>query len=109
MAMLHYFETKNIGKKTERAEAFASYDDDVSQHDMEFDWADETIHAHYGSKWLRALQEQYPDTPDRDTLHNTCDQLVEQVVAQATEADRQEIYQVANAMIAKANLVLEAV
>jgi hypothetical protein len=48
LGMLFYFETKNIGKKTQRAEAFARLDDQVSRHDMEFDWA-ETIHAHYGA------------------------------------------------------------
>ena len=52
LGMLHYFETKNIGKKTKRANAFGSYQDRVSQHDMDFDWADETIHAHYGKRWL---------------------------------------------------------
>ena len=35
LGMLHYFETKNIGKKTKRAEAFASYDDKLSQHEKE--------------------------------------------------------------------------
>ena len=59
--MLHYFETKNIGKKTKRAEAFASYDDKLSQHDMDFDWADETIHAAYGHRWLDALRALQPD------------------------------------------------
>jgi len=103
LGMLHYFETKNIGKKHDRAAAFASYHDDVSQHDMEFDWADETIHAHYGSKWLTALREKFPSLPDRETLHNRCDQLVEQVVAEAVETDRQAIYAVTEAMVAKAN------
>lgn len=103
MGMLHYFETKNIGKKHDRAAAFASYHDDVSQHDMEFDWADETIHAHYGSKWLAVLREKIPTLPDRETLHARCDQLVEQVVAEATEIDRQAIYTVTEALVAKAN------
>lgn len=103
MGMLHYFETKNIGKKHDRAAAFASYHDDVSQHDMEFDWADETIHAHYGSKWLTVLREKFPTLPDRETLHARCDQLVEQVVAEATETDRQAIYAVTEALVAKAN------
>lgn len=103
LGMLHYFETKNIGKKHDRAAAFASYHDDVSQHDMEFDWADETIHAHYGSKWLAALREKFPSLPDRETLHNRCDELVEQVVAEAVETDKQAIYAVTEAMVAKAN------
>ena len=60
LGMLYFFETKNIGKKNERARTFAEYGDDISQHDMEFDWADETIHAHFGSHWLRVLHEARP-------------------------------------------------
>lgn len=109
LGMLHYFETKNIGKKNERAAAFATYHDDVSQHDMEFDWADETIHAHYGSKWLAALREKYPSLPDREELHKLCDRLVEQVVAEANDNDRRTIYAITEAMVAKANRLLAVV
>jgi hypothetical protein len=109
LGMLHYFETKNIGKKNDRAAAFQSYHDDVSQHDMEFDWADETIHAHYGSKWLKALQDKYPDIPEGDVLHDRCDALVERVVAEATDADKQKIYTIAQAMIDKANRAAQAI
>ena len=74
LGMLHYFETKNIGKKTKRAEAFATYDDKLSQHDMDFDWADETIHAAYGHRWLDALRALRPDAvPDIDTIRQQCD------------------------------------
>jgi len=109
MGMLHYFETKNIGKKTDRAEAFASYHDDVSQHDMEFDWADETIHAHYGAKWLKVLQQKFPDLPDSDAIHERCDALVNALIETATDEDRRQIYAIAEKMIAKAQRTLEAV
>lgn len=103
LGMLHYFETKNIGKKTKRAEAFASYDDKVSQHDMDFDWADETIHAAYGHRWLDALRNQDPDgTPDIDAIRQQCDALVAAEVASATPADCEEIHTIASAMLAKA-------
>lgn len=102
LGMLHYFETKNIGKKHDRAAAFESYNDDASQHDMEFDWADETIHAHYGSRWIKVLRDLHPDLADKETLVAHCDGLVDRIVQQATEQDRQHIYAVANAMIAKA-------
>src|SRR5690606_18351578 len=105
LGMLHYFETKNIGKKNDRAEAFAAYHDAVSQHDMEFDWADETIHAHYGAKWLRVLQDKYASMPDRDSLHERCDLLVNQMVETATDAERAEIRQIADAMITKAERI----
>jgi len=103
LGMLHYFETKNIGKKTKRAEAFASYNDRVSQHDMDFDWADETIHAAYGHRWLDALRALRPEhTPTIEAIRQRCDELVAEEVRQATAADQAEIVQVATAMIEKA-------
>ncbi|MBK8049869.1 MAG: DUF455 family protein [Anaerolineales bacterium] len=103
LGMLHYFETKNIGKKTKRAEAFASYQDKVSQHDMDFDWADETIHAAYGHRWLDALRALYPErVPDIDTIRQRCDELVAHEVKSATPADQAEINAIAQAMIDKA-------
>jgi hypothetical protein len=107
LGMLHYFETKNIGKKTKRAEAFASYNDKVSQHDMDFDWADETIHAAYGHRWLDALRELRPDrVPDIDTIRQRCDELVAREVLAATQADREDTGAVAQAMIEKAGSAL---
>ena len=53
LGMLGYFETKNIGRKRERAAAFHEMGDATSETDMEFDWADETLHAEYGRRWLR--------------------------------------------------------
>ncbi len=106
LGMLHYFETKNIGNKVKRAEAFGQYQDRMSQHDMEFDWADETIHAAYGKRWHTALHQKFPDRiPDMDGLHRRCDELVAEEIAAATDAERADIRQVADAMIAKAGEV----
>jgi len=103
LGMLSYFETKNIGKKKQRAKTFAGYQDSVSQHDMEFDWADETIHAHYGAHWLARLHEVKPDAvPDVDVLRDECNRLVSATVATATDAERADIIQAARAIIAKA-------
>lgn len=103
LGMLHYFETKNIGKKTDRAAAFSSYEDAVSQHDMEFDWADETLHAHYGRRMLKKLQELYPtEVPTVGEINAHCDELVAAVVATASEDERRDIRTVAEAMIDKA-------
>ncbi len=107
LGMLHYFETKNIGKKTRRAEAFASYQDKVSQHDMDFDWADETIHAAYGHRWLDALRAADPDTvPDIELIRQRCDELVANEVATATADDQRDILAVATRMIGKAEELL---
>jgi uncharacterized ferritin-like protein (DUF455 family) len=106
LGMLHYFETKNIGKKTKRAQAFASYQDKMSQHDMDFDWADETIHAYYGRRWYEALQTKQPDhVPEVDAMLDRCDRLVADQLARATDADRADIRRVAEAMIRKAETV----
>ncbi len=52
LGMLFFFETKNIKKKPQRTRLFHEYSDAASEHDMDFDWADETIHAGYGKRWL---------------------------------------------------------
>ncbi|MCZ7567389.1 MAG: DUF455 family protein [Ardenticatenaceae bacterium] len=106
LGMLHYFETKNIGKKTKRAEAFAQYQDLVSQHDMDFDWADETIHAHYGRRWHNALREKFPDRiPEVEEIHRRCDELVAAEIARATDEEQAETREVATAMIRKAEKI----
>ena len=38
-----------------RPRLFHAYGDAVSEHDMDFDWADETMHAGYGKHWLKEL------------------------------------------------------
>jgi uncharacterized ferritin-like protein (DUF455 family) len=106
LGMLHYFETKNIGKKTRRAEAFASYQDKMSQHDMDFDWADETIHAHYGKRWHDELRSKFPDRiPEIDVIRQRCDSLVAGQIGSANESDREDIRKVAEAMITKAEKI----
>ena len=42
--------SKNIGRKRER--------------DLEFDWADETLHAEYGRRWLNVLLGPPGEDPD---------------------------------------------
>lgn len=106
LGMLHHFETKNIGKKTDRAASFSSYDDALSQHDMEFDWADETLHAHYGRRMLHKLRELYPsEVPDISEINARCDALVSEVVRSVTPEEVTEIRTVASAMVDKAHLL----
>jgi uncharacterized ferritin-like protein (DUF455 family) len=106
LGMLHYFETKNIGKKPKRAQAFASYQDKMSQHDMDFDWADETIHASYGKRWLDVLHQAHPDTiPDLESLRDRCDELVQAEITSAVPAEVVETRQIAEAMILKAERI----
>ncbi len=109
LGMLFFFETKNIKRKPERIKSFIEYDDAVSRHDMDFDWADETIHASYGNRWLTKLLEvRQAENPDPHIIRERCGQLVDAVVAQATDDDRREIRAIAEAIIAKAERIASA-
>jgi hypothetical protein len=103
LGMLGYFETKNIGRKRERAAAFHAMGDTTSETDMEFDWADETLHAEYGRRWLKDLLEQRGDDPDSwPAVLERCEQLVADRVARATDAERDRITAAADALVAEA-------
>ncbi len=85
IGMLFFFETKNIKNKPKRAESFADIGDATSQHDMEFDWADETMHAGYGKKWLsEILKARGADPNAYDEVRQKCGELVEANVKTAT-------------------------
>lgn len=104
LGMLFFFETKNISKKQERIRAFTAYEDEVSRHDMEYDWADETIHAHFGKYWLSALHENWPDLyPAPDVVRARCSELVDALLSTATAEEQRAIMAVAAAMMEKAN------
>jgi hypothetical protein len=103
LGMLYFFETKNIRRKPERVKKFISYGDEVSRHDMDFDWADETIHAAYGTHWLTRLLELRGDAAtDPQVIRARCGELVDQMVQAATPADKAHIRRLAEAMLAKA-------
>jgi uncharacterized ferritin-like protein (DUF455 family) len=102
LGMLFFFETKNIKKKPERIKKFADYADDVSRHDMDFDWADETRHAHFGNVWLTKLLELRGADPDPRLIRARCGELVDAIVQDATDAERAQIRALADAIVAKA-------
>jgi hypothetical protein len=103
LGMLGYFETKNIGRKRERAAAFHAMGDTTSETDMEFDWADETLHAEYGRRWLKELLKQRREDPESwPAVLERCEQLVADRVARATDADRSRITAAAEALVAAA-------
>lgn len=103
LGMLFFFETKNIGKKQERIRAFTAYADEVSRHDMEYDWADETIHAQFGKHWLSTLHENWPEVyPALEEVRERCSGLVDALLPTATAEEMQDITAVADAMMARA-------
>jgi hypothetical protein len=103
LGMLGYFETKNIGRKRERAAAFHEMGDATSEVDMEFDWADETLHAEYGRRWLRALLEARGEDPESwPAVLERCEQLVQQRIARATPEDLKRIRSCADSLVESA-------
>ncbi len=104
LGMLGYFETKNIGRKRERAEAFDAMGDSTSKGDMEFDWADETLHAEYGRRWLRRLlQARGEDPKSWPAVLERCEQLVQERVARATPEELERIRACADALVEAAS------
>jgi uncharacterized ferritin-like protein (DUF455 family) len=103
LGMLYFFETKNIGRKPERTAAFKQIGDAASEHDMDFDWADETIHASYGNRWLRALHDLDPAKyPSAAEVRNHCETCIEKMVASASPSEKSALAAQANALIARA-------
>lgn len=106
LGMLYFFETKNINKKPKRAQKFIEYEDSLSEHDMDFDWADETIHAHYGNVWLGKLLEVRGEENDPKIVRQRCQDLVDAIIADATDEEREEIVALAENMLAKAGQLI---
>jgi hypothetical protein len=88
LGMLFFFETKNIRHKPERTRLFHSYGDSLSEHDMDFDWADETLHASYGKRWLKELLAGRGQDPAAyEEVRKNCERLVNDYVRTATPAE----------------------
>jgi uncharacterized ferritin-like protein (DUF455 family) len=104
LGMLYFFETKNIKHKPARAQLFHAYGDTVSEHDMDFDWADETMHAGYGKHWLKELLAVRGQDPAAyDQVRERCEKLVSDYVGTATAQEVAAIKRVASALLAKAS------
>lgn len=103
--MLHFFETKNIRHKPARTQLFHAYGDAVSEHDMDFDWAHETMYAQatasIGSKNCWAFAARTPAAYDQVREH--CEKLVRDYVATATPHEVAQLKEAASALIAKAH------
>jgi hypothetical protein len=103
LGMLYFFETKNIRHKPERKRLFHSYGDSLSEHDMDFDWADETLHASYGKRWLKELLVARGEGPQAyEEVRKNCEQLVKRYVGTATSADIADLKTIADRLLQKA-------
>jgi hypothetical protein len=104
LGMLYFFETKNIRHKPARALLFHSYGDALSEHDMDFDWADETMHAGYGKHWLKELLViRGQDSNAYDQIRERCEKLVSDYVKTATASEIADIKRVAGVLLSKAS------
>jgi Protein of unknown function (DUF455) len=106
LGMLFFFETKNIHKKTERAQKFHEYQDRLSEHDMDFDWADETKHAHFGNLWLTRLLEIRGGAGDPKSVRQKCEELIQVIVNSASDEERRQIVQIADHLTADAQKIV---
>lgn len=103
LGMLYFFETKNIRHKPERKRLFHSYGDSLSEHDMDFDWADETLHASYGKRWLKELLATRGQDPGAyEDVRRNCEELVKQYLDTATSAEINDLKMVADRLLGKA-------
>lgn len=109
LGMLFFFETKNIGRKPERIAAFQCLADAASEHDMDFDWADETIHAGYGKRWLEALlRTRGVGTDQIAPIREHCGELVAAMVQRAMPEETGALRARAEALIAKAEALAKS-
>lgn len=108
LGMLFFFETKNIRHKPKRARLFHSYGDSLSEHDMDFDWADETIHASYGKRWLKELLAIRGQDPEAyDDVRKNCEKLMNDYVGTATQREITDLRIVADELLNKAKQLHE--
>ena len=88
LGTIFYFETTYIHTKSERTKIFTRVGDRLSAHDMDFDWADELIHTHYGSRWLKHFLQARAEERSADQIKAQAYQLVRHVQESASAADK---------------------
>jgi len=70
---------------------------------MDFDWADETMHAGYGRKWLQKLMEiRGEDSTRYKEIRERCAELVQAVVRTAQPDEVAELRLLVAKIVAKA-------
>jgi hypothetical protein len=70
---------------------------------MEFDWADETLHAEYGRHWLKRLLETRGEDPEGwAQVLTRCEELVRARVAETTAEELERIRACADRLLATA-------
>jgi len=88
LGIIYFFETTYIHTKPARAKIFGADGDRLGSHDMDFDWADELIHTHYGNKWLAHFLEREGAGRKPSDIKALAEQSVVTLQQSATPADR---------------------
>jgi hypothetical protein len=70
---------------------------------MDFDWADETLHASYGKRWLKELLAiRGQDPAAYEEVRKNCEKLVNDYVRTATPAEVTALKSAADLLLNKA-------
>jgi hypothetical protein len=102
LAMIFYAETTFIHTKSQRKKYFGDFGDQLSSHDMDFDWADEQIHVGYGKRWLQHFLESRADKRTPLDLREEGEACVIRMRATATEQDRTDVMRSFERIMSKA-------
>ncbi len=103
LGIIFYFESTYIGTKSQRMKYFGEFGDPLSAHDMDFDWADEQIHTHYGTRWLKFFLEKCGDPRKPIAFRAVSESCIAQIRAQATPEDRQDTLDAFDHMMQRAH------
>lgn len=102
LGIIYYFETTYIHTKSERTKTFAELGDRTSSHDMDFDWADELIHTHYGKKWLDHFLSHSGSGLTPADIKRAAEDSVACIRAETTPAERHRVEELYAATMARA-------
>jgi len=81
---------------------FGEQGDRVSSHDMDFDWADEQIHTHYGTHWLKHFLQQQGDSRKPINFRKQSEACIARMREAATAQDRADVLAALEKMMSKA-------
>jgi len=70
---------------------FGEFGDCISSHDMDFNWSDEQIHAHYGTRWLKYFLEKAGDPRKPIDFRDQSEACIHAIGASATPEDKQAV------------------
>jgi uncharacterized ferritin-like protein (DUF455 family) len=88
LGIIFYFEATYIHTKKERMIVFGQLGDQLSSHDMDFDWADELIHTYYGKRWVEEFLKQSDTAKTLRDVKESAREAVFRKIAQATPEEK---------------------